>query len=457
MDFYMAVARISEKFIIPFVVSLGLFMDSFDVNPVNLKIALISYLLSLAIFIPISGWIADKFGIKRIFMLALLIFTISSIWCGFSTSIPELVMARIIQGLGGSIMLPVGRLILVRTFPRHELINTMSRVVMVAALGLMIGPVLGGFITHYLSWEWIFWVNVPVGIFTLGMAHYWLKDSAPQKVPPLDKMGFVLFGTGLATLTFGLSALSETTFNQWLAFFIVALALLLLSAYVWHSRGLHHPIVKTALFKSRTFQISILGNLLARLGFGGMPFLLPLLFQIGLGYNSQTSGLLLAPMAVGVLFIKPFSLPLLRFFGYKRLLMLNTVLVGLSLWMFMIITLHTPMTVIVMLTFLFGFLISLQYSGMSSLGYADLGAEDLSSATSIMSTIQQLAQSFGVAMSAFLIRSFTPHHDLLLTPTVFHLTFFAMGIMTLISIMIFTRLKKEDGFQMIKGNISPVT
>jgi EmrB/QacA subfamily drug resistance transporter len=468
----MALFRVTEKMITPFIVSLALFMESvdttiintaipamarsFNVNPVNLKIALISYLLSLAIFIPISGWIADKFGIKRIFMTALLIFTTSSIWCGFSTSITELVIARIIQGLGGSLMLPVGRLILVRTFPRHELITTMSRVVMVAAIGMMLGPLLGGFLTHHFSWQWIFWVNIPVGLITLLLAQIWLRKSAPQKVPPLDKLGFILFGAGLAVLTFGLSSFSETNVNISTACGILCIAIFLLFSYVWHSRGRKHRIVNTALFKSRPFLISILGNLFARFSFGGVPFLLPLLLQIGLGINPQLSGMLLAPTAIGVLLIKPFSLPLLRYFGYKRLLIYNTMLVGAAMWTFMIINASTPLIVIGLLTFGYGFLISLQYSGMSSLGYADLAPEDLSSATSIMSTIQQLALSFGVAVSAMLIRLFSagPAGTLQLSVGVFHHTFLALGIFTWCSILLFLRLKPEDGNQMIKHETS---
>jgi EmrB/QacA subfamily drug resistance transporter len=463
--------RFSDHIMIPFVISLGLFMEAVDttvintaipamarslqVNPIDLKIALISYLLSLAIFIPISGWIADKFGIKRVFISALLIFTASSIWCGFATTIPELVIARVIQGLGGSLMLPVGRLILVRSFERHELINTMSRVIMVAALGMMLGPMLGGFITHYLSWHWIFWVNVPVGLVTVSLAIYYLKDVAPIKVHALDKLGFIFFGCGLAAMTFGLSAFSETTIPTIRAASIVAVAVILLVLYFLHSRRIKNPIVKMSLFKTRTFQISILGNLFARFGFGGVPFLLPLLFQLGLGFTAPVSGMLLAPTALGVLLIKPFSFPLLKFLGYKRLLIINTVLVAASLCSFMLVNQHTPIVFIALLTFIFGFLISLQYSGMSSLGYSDLASHDLSAATSIMSTIQQLAQSFGVALSAVLIRVFTPPEEehFSLTTGVFHHAFIAMGLLTLVSIFLFFRLQRDDGHQMIKKDL----
>ena len=200
---------IISKQITPFIVSFALFMEAVDttiintaipamsrslnVHPVDLKIALISYLLSLAVFIPISGWVADKFGIKKVFLLAITFFTLCSVWCGFAHTLPELVIARTLQGIGGSFMLPVGRLILVRTFPRHEFVNVMSRVIMVAALGMMLGPLLGGFITEYVSWHWIFWVNIPVGLFAVLSGLVWLEHVPSKKMPKLDKMGFLLF------------------------------------------------------------------------------------------------------------------------------------------------------------------------------------------------------------------------------------------------------------------------
>jgi EmrB/QacA subfamily drug resistance transporter len=460
---------LTPKHIIPYIVSLALFMEALDttiintaipamarslqVNPINLKIALISYLLSLAIFIPISGWVGDKFGIKRIFISALAVFTLSSVWCGFAHNLLTLVVARTLQGLGGSFMLPLGRLVLMRTIPRNEFFPAMSRVVMVAALGMMLGPVLGGLITHYFSWQWIFWVNIPAGILTIFMSMRWLENTPPQAVPPLDTLGFILFGTSLAGFTFGLSAFSEPAVSEHIVMLIIATSLGLLGAYVWHSHSQQHPIVKTKLFHSRPFQISIIGNLICRLGFGGLPFLLPLLLQVSLGYSSQLSGMLLAPTALGVFMVKPLSLRVLRFLGYKRLLILNTVLVGLVMWMFMSINSGTPIYVIGCMTFIFGFLISLQYSGMNSLAYAEIAPPDLSAATSIISTAQQLSQSFGVAAAAVLIRYFTPvgtTENFSLTVGVFQHTFFTMGIVTLLSMFIFMRLHPQDGQEMIK-------
>lgn len=464
-------SKVTHKHLIPMTVSLAMFMEavdtnvintaipvmaqSFHVNPINLKIALISYLLSLAIFIPISGWIADKFGIKRVFILALGVFTFSSFWCGFASSLPELIIARILQGLGGSLMLPVARLIIVRNFARHELILTMNRVVMVGALGLMLGPVLGGFITHYFSWRWIFWVNIPVGLFNILMVCAVLADSPPEKVPPLDKLGFIYFGTSLSAFTFSLSELSESSGNLTFAFCIMGMSFLLFLAYVVHSWHRPHQIVKTELFKARTFRISAIGNLIARLGFGGMPFLIPLFLQIPLHYPAQVSGLVIAPMALGVLMIKPMTLPILRFFGYKKLLLLNTLLVALMLWAFTIIGLHSSLYLMSFMIFIFGFLISMQYSGMNSLSYADIAPENLSSATSVMSTLQQIAQSFGVAAAALCLRVFSANFADL-SVAVFHYTFFAMGLLTLFSTVIFIQLSPADGNQMISGKIADI-
>lgn len=458
-----------SKTIIALIVSLALFMDALDttiintaipamarslaVNPVDLKIALISYLLSLAIFIPISGWIADKFGIKHTFISALGIFTISSVACGFSQNIMQLIIARSCQGLGGAIMLPIGRLIVLRTFPRHEIVNAMNHVIMVVSIGLMLGPFAGGVITDHLSWHWIFWVNIPVGIIAMIVAAIFIKDTVPKKPRPFDVLGFIMFGGSLAVLTFSLSDLSQSGANQERELFVMCVAIVFLVCYFFRARHQAHPIINTKLFDVRTFQISIVGNLICRLSFGGMPFLLPLLLQIGLGYSAQLSGALLVPIAFGIFSVKRFSINLLRLLGYKKLLVVNTLLIGLAIWAFRLVGPNTPLTGIAILTFLYGVLITLQFSGCNSLGYADLPDDELSTATGLVSTVQQLAQSFGVALGALLLRYFSIHTDehFSLTPTTFHSVFFALGIFTFCSAIIFLRLKPNDGHQMLRA------
>ncbi len=427
--------------------------QSLNVNPLDLKLALISYLVSLAIFIPISGWIADKFGHKRTFIFALALFTLSSIGCGFTHTLWQLIVARFIQGLGGSLTMPVGRLIIIRLCERHELVSKMSIVVMVAALGMMLGPVLGGVLTTHFSWPWVFWVNVPFGTLAIILACYLLPHMPAVPVAPLDKTGFFLFGSGLATLTYSLAAFSESNLSQAYVLGVFLFSIIVLLLYLQHSKSQAHPIVKVALLHKRTFRISLIGNLCTRLSFGGIPFLLPLLFQIGFNYSPQTSGFLLAPTALGVLLIKPFSIYLLRFLGYKKLLIINTIMVALLLWTFTLINESTSLYSICFLTFLYGFFISLQYTGMNSLAYANVAQDELSAATSIMSTIQQLAQSFGVALAAILVHIFSLYVSQssaakIMAGTIHH-AFLYLGLITLFSTIIFFKLKDEDGLELI--------
>jgi EmrB/QacA subfamily drug resistance transporter len=449
------------------IIALSFFMESLDstiintaipamshalsVSPVDLKLALISYLLSLAIFIPISGWLADKWGAKRVFITALFIFTLSSLWCGFAPDLPHLVVARFVQGCGGAFGLPVGRLIILRTFGRERLIGAMSRVIVVGAMGIMLGPTVGGIIVHYFTWHWIFWVNIPVGLMTLVLAIYQLPHIPPISVLPLDKIGFILFGFALAGITFGFSAMSQSMIHHSVALSIMGGSVFILFIYIFYARGQSNPIVKMQLLRFRTFRIAVLGNLISRLGFGGVPFTIPLLLQVGLGYSPEIAGLLLVPIALGILLARPIGLPLLRWIGYKRLLMVNTLLAGLSIWFLASITANSPYYQIECLMAWFGCMMTLQYSAMNSLAYADIPVNDLSAATSIMGTLQQLSQSFGVALSAIFIQFFshvlTPTHQL--TPMVFHYTLMAIGTFTMLSMVIFIQLKPEDGHQMI--------
>lgn len=463
---------LSNEKIIVFIVSLALFMSALDatiintaipamaqslkVNPINLKIALISYLLSLTIFIPISGWAADKFGIKRVFVIALIIFTASSLWCGYAHLLYELVIARSIQGIGGALMLPLGRLIILHTFKRHKFVEAMGAVIMVSSMGVMLGPLVGGVLTDHLSWHWIFWVNIPVGLLTIVMAACWLKETEPKKVRAFDLLGFILIGGGLAGLTFSLADLSETVISVEMGFILMGVSAIMLVSYFLRLNAKYYPIIDIKIFRIRTFKISFLGNLFTRVGFGGAPFLLPILLQVGLGYSAQVSGLLLVPIAIGIWLVKfrSLALKLLRLLGYKRLLIINTLLIGLSLCTFKMINAQASIYFIVLLILIFGFLISLQFSAMNSLAYAEIESENLSGANSIFSMTQQLAQGFGVAISALLLQYYSSNstHQFLLTPPTFHKAFIAMGIITMLSAFIFIKLKPDDGHQMLSAN-----
>ncbi len=458
---------ITEKRITIFIVSIALFMDVLDsnvintaipsmsrslhVNPIDLKIALISYLLSLAVFIPTSGWTADKYGTKHAFIAAMGLFTVSSFWCGYSSTLTELVIARCFQGMGGAFMLSLGRLIIARTFKQQALVEAMNSVIIVVSVAVMLGPYIGGVITDHLSWPWIFWINIPVGICAMILAGYGLKDGSQRHVRPFDKIGFILFGGGLAIFCFALSQLSDTRANLRAELMAALLGVMMIVAYFIYAAKVQHPIINTALFRIRTFKISVIGNLCSRFGFGGVPFLLPLLLQIGFGYSAELSGLLLVPIAVGIITAKLIALRLMRRLGYKYFLIANTTFVALSLWTFQFIGIHTPLHLIACMTYIFGLGTAMQFTALNSLAYADLHEDELSSATSITSTIQQLAQSFGVAVAAILLRLFSLHllTPLKLTPDIFHHAFFTLGVMTLMAGALFLCLRKEDGRQML--------
>lgn len=414
--------------------------DSFHVPPVDLKIALIGYLVSLAIFIPISGWCADKLGVKKVFLYALTLFTLSSLACGLSTNLKELIFWRIVQGVGGSFMMPLGRLMIIHWYEKTELVQTMNRVVIPALIGPALGPLLGGIITQYISWHWIFWVNIPVGILSIIFAYYGLPNDSHKKstIPthPLDKTGFVLFGLGLGGFTFGLSALSEDGMALSSILPILLISLLLFILYFFHSKKQTYPIVDSRLFSVRLFRLAILGNMITRLGVGALPFLLPLMLQTKLNYSPSFSGLLLAFTAIGMVMAKLFARKLLRFFGFKNILLLNTGILGGLICLFGTISHSTNYSILTLLMVLFGLLMSLQFSSMNPLIFSEIEHKDSSSATSIQSTTMQLSQSFGVALCAIVLKQLEGN---------FTDTFLITGIITIISSFIFLRLKKEDG------------
>lgn len=448
--------------------SIALFMETLDttiintaipaisnsllISPIQLKLALISYFLSLAIFVPIGGWLADKYGAKTIFNAALILFVLGSWCCGISENLLTLIVSRSIQGIGGALTIPVGRLILFRIFNRTEFIGMMSKVAIIGALGAFVGPVLGGIISQNFFWGWIFWINIPVGIVTLIFAQLKLPVIEKQKVLPLNKINFIIFGASLAGLTYGFSMMSEAYYLFKWSIAIVVFSMLVLLFCISYSRKNPQPIIKFDLFRFRSFRISIIGNLISRLGFSGIPFLLPILLQVVMGYSSQVSGFLLTPWVVGVLVIKPFTVRLLRFFGYKRLLLINTLLLSCSIWSFILINQSSSYLFTGILIFIFGLLVTMQYGGMNTLAYSDIEEKHLSSATSMLSTLQQLAQSFGVALSAAVIQYYAldASGSLLLNFNVFHNTFFIMGIVLLVSALSYFYLTKEDGASMFK-------
>jgi EmrB/QacA subfamily drug resistance transporter len=450
--------------LLPWMIAVAFFMESLDttilntavptvaealhVTPLSMKSVLASYTLALAVFIPISGWMADRFGTRRVFASAIAIFTLGSFLCGISTNIHLLVAFRILQGCGGAMMVPVGRLTVVRSFAKSELVQAMSFVAIPGLIGPMLGPITGGLIVGYFHWRLIFFVNIPIGLTGLYLVYRHLPDYREEHVDPLDVVGLILFGSGVALLSYVLEVFGETTLATTEILGLLALSLVLLAGYGIHATKTAHPMLRMMLFRIRTFRSSVAGSFITRLGIGGIPFLFPLLYQVGLGYSPIESGLLMMPQAIAAMSLKMTMPKILARFGYRAVLISNTVIIGLLIVLFSTIGLKTPVWLIVVILFCYGFFTSLQYTSMNTLVYADISEEQASSASSIASTMQQMSISFGVA-SASLVTAFFLPDKFRSNPAEFihgiHKAFFVLGGMTVLSTIVFGELKRGDG------------
>jgi EmrB/QacA subfamily drug resistance transporter len=452
------------KRLLPWLVAVAFFMESLDttilntavpaisaalqVTPLSMKAVLASYTLSLAVFIPISGWVADRFGTRRVFATAIGLFTLGSFLCGVSTNLEVLVACRVLQGMGGSMMVPVGRMTLVRTFAKSDLLRAMSFVSIPALVAPMLGPIAGGLIVGYLHWRWIFFVNIPIGLAGLVLVYLYLPDYREEKTHPLDVVGLILFGSGIALLSYVLEVFGEHTLSVREMTGLLLLSLSLLAGYWLHAKTLKFPLLQLSLFRIRTFRAAVGGGMFTRLGIGGVPFLLPLLYQVGLGFTPIQSGLLIMPQALAAISVNWVILRLLGRFGYRGVLVANTIIIGLLLFLFATIGLTTPVWVIVVLGFLYGGFTALQYTSMNTLVYADTTEEETSAANSIFSTVQQMSISFGVATAGLTTAFFLPKHsesNSALMIDGLHKALFSLGILTILSAIVFRSLKREDG------------
>jgi EmrB/QacA subfamily drug resistance transporter len=464
----------AAKSYLPWVVATALFMEQLDstivntaipamaaslhVTPLSLKAVVTSYILSLAVAIPISGWMADRFGTRRVFMSAIVIFTVASVLCGLSVNSPMLVAARLLQGVGAAMMMPVGRLAIIRTFPKSELLAAMNFVIIPALIGPLLGPTVGGLIVHWMSWREIFFINVPVGVVAIFLAHRYMPDYHGGDARPLDLIGLVLFGTGIALLSWLLEIFGEHKLDVTSASVLLLIACSLLAAYVWHAKEATFPLLRLSLLKIRTFRVSVAGGFITRIGVGGLPFLLPLLYQLGLGLPAWQSGLLMMPAAAAAMGMKFISVRVLARFGYRQVLTINTLLIGLTIGMYSFVQQGTPIYVIVFIGLCLGFFNSLQFSSMNSIAYADVDNADSSMASTIASSMQQLSASFGLAAGSLITGWFLgdlPQSDRLALTSALHHAFIALAVLTLLSSLTFWTLRKEDGESISRGNATP--
>lgn len=449
---------------LPWVVAIALFMEqldstivntvipamavSLDVTPLSLKAVVSSYILSLAVFIPVSGWVADRFGTRRVFFIAVSMFTLSSVLCGLSLNVPMLVAARVLQGMSAAMMMPVGRLTIVRAFPKAELLAAMNFVIIPALIGPLLGPTVGGLIVHWLSWRDIFFVNVPVGIVALILIYYHMPDYRAETRRPLDVTGMVLFGGGAALLSWLLEIFGEHRLNTTEVITLLLVSLSLLLAYAWHAARIPYPLLRLALFRIRTFRVSVVGGFITRMSMGGLPFLLPLLYQVGLGMPAWQSGLLMMPMALAAMGMKVISTRVLKHFGYRQVLVVNTLAIGVTVSLYALVTPTTPLFVIVLIGLASGLFNALQFTSMNSIAYADIDSKDSSMASTMTSTFQQMSMSFGLASGTLITAWYlgnVPQSNQIAVTSALHHAFLTIGVLTLLSSLTFWTLRPDDG------------
>ncbi|MES2203882.1 MAG: MFS transporter [Pseudomonadota bacterium] len=456
-----------KKIYIPWVLGLGLLMEtldstvlntalpemarSFDANILTLKLAIISYIITLAAFLPIGGYLTDRFGTQRVFFVAVALFVASSFWCGMAHHLPELIIARLLQGVGGAMVTPVGRLILLKTFSRHEYIKAFTSLVLVGQMGVALGPTLGGALTTFLGWRWIFFINLPIGIVLLALIAQFIPNYREEVKYRLDIVGFLLFSTALGAITFGLAWMTEQAFED--DIFSIALTLVgvaLLVAYAWHAKYCPRPLLNFSLVRLRTFRISLMGSFVSRIPLNAPFFLLTLLLQIEFGFSAFKSGLFLIPYGLSMALTKPFFGYILSHLGYRRSLILAPILLALTLLLFSQVTATTPAWMIFILVGFLGIFSSFQFSGMNSLAFSDVDPKEISNASIITGVFQQLAMSVAVCFSAgMLIMIGNYYHIAALNLKAFHTTFLILSGVMLLSIFVFRQLKPGDGAGML--------
>jgi EmrB/QacA subfamily drug resistance transporter len=422
---------------------------SFGVEPVRLSIAITVYMLSAAIFLPLSGWLADRFGAKRVFLCSIVLYAAGSMACAFSGTLWHLIAARFLQGAAGATLMPVGRLVLLRTTPKSELVGAMSVVTMPALLGPVIGPVVGGAIVTFADWPWIFFMNLPIAVAGFFLVRAFVPDVKEQDAPKVDTLGILLMGLGLAALIFGFENLGRNVLSPWAVGGLFGVGLASLWAYGWHAGHTPHAVVNLSIFRKRTFAAATLGGAFMRTAMGANPFLLAMLLQVAFGMSAFAAGTMTFVSAAGALAMKTTAPPILRRFGFRTVLLVNAVIVGVSFMAYALFRPDWPHWAIMAVLGVGGFFRSLQFSSLNGLAYAEIEQDEMSRAATTSSMVQQLVQSIGIGLSASLLHLLmTLQGETRLTVEVVAPAFVIAGAFTMISIFWFLRLPPDAGDEM---------
>ena len=450
---------------IPLIVGCALFMQMLDstvvataipvmaadlgTSVVDMNVIITSYLLAVAVFVPVSGWAADRFGAKRVFTAAILLFTLSSVACALAQSLTHLVIGRWSQGLAGAMMVPVGRIILLRKVPKDELLKAMAFLSLPALLGPLIGPPVGGFFVTYTTWHWIFLINVPVGILGILLVRKYIRDDYPRSEVRLDWPGFILSGVSIASLVMGFGAIGHRSLPPQQLAGLIGLGLVCGLIYIWHARRAANPIIDLSLLRIPSFRISILGGNLCRFAIGAAPFLLAIMLQVGFGLSPLAAGLITFTGAAGSLLMKLVAAPIIQRFGFKRVLTINAVITGAFIALCALFRADTPVWVMMAILIAGGFFRSLQFTAVNTLTYADLDSAAMSRASSFAAMAQQLGISLGVATAAVsmnLSMHWRGGSELVLIDVIWG--FIAIGGITAASVLSFAALPRNAGAEL---------
>lgn len=454
----------TTKRILPWVIAIAFFMQTLDGTilntalpsmardlgepPLRMQSVVIAYMLTVALFIPASGWLADRFGTRRAFLSAIVLFSLGSLACALSPSLPWLVASRVLQGVGGAFLLPVGRLTILRAFPRSEFLKVLSFVTVPGLLGPLVGPPLGGWLVEVASWHWVFLINLPMGVLGLFAALRFMPDLRGLAGRRFDSWGFVLFSLGLVMVTLGLQGLGERSMSAPVSILLSIAGLAAMAAYWVHAARAADPLFSLKLFQIPTFSVGIFGNLFSRLGSGAMPFITPLFLQIGLGYSPSAAGLTMVPIVLGAIGMKFIAVGTIRRFGYRRVLVTNTLLLGSFMAGFGMVNPGTPRPLILIYLAAYGLVNSLQFTAMNTLTLGDLDDERASSGNSLLSVVMQLSMSLGVAAAGALLAAFAAPYARPGSPELlhtFHATYVCVGMLSVLATGIFFQLGRREG------------
>ncbi|ENW16429.1 MFS transporter [Acinetobacter haemolyticus CIP 64.3 = MTCC 9819] len=440
-------------------VSIGFFMQALDTtivntaipvmaiqlneNPLQMHGVIVAYVLSVAAFIPLSGWLADRFGIRNTYLAAMVIFSLASLGCGLSQTLDQLLICRVIQGMGGALLMPVGRLALLKIIPRSQFLSAMSLMSLAGLIGPLMGPTLGGWLVEVATWHWIFLINLPMGVLGVIMALKVMPNQKEPTVKSFDLGGFILLMIAMVGLSLGIENIAAPQYSGWISITLLVIGSLATFGYAYHAYNHQNALFHGRLFRHKIFSIGILGNFFARLGSNAIPFILPLMLQVAFGFEPFITGLMMIPLVLGSLFSKPIIRPIIQRVGYRRFLLTNTVLVGLCIASFSLMTADTPLWLKVLHFFIFGTLNSLQFVGMNTLTLKDLPQHDASSGNSFLSMIMMLSMSIGVALAGTLINLFGQHYPTASVTSAFHAALIVLGCINIITAMVFWQIPKE--------------